>query len=77
MEKLAYLFIVIGAALWGTIGIFVQGLYEYGFTPLQVVTIRVTFAAFILLVIVLIKNPTAFFKYKINEMNKKRCQALL
>jgi drug/metabolite transporter (DMT)-like permease len=59
MEKSAYLFIVIGAALWGTIGIFVQGLYEYGFTPLQVVSIRVTFAAFILLVIVLIKNPTA------------------
>ncbi|MFN7251720.1 MAG: DMT family transporter [Anaerobacillus sp.] len=59
MEKLAYLFIVVGAALWGTIGIFVQGLYEYGFSPLQVVAIRVTFAAVILLVILLIRNPTA------------------
>ena len=58
MEKTAYIFIVMGAALWGTIGFFVQGLYEYGLTPLQVVTVRVTFAAIILLVILLVKNPS-------------------
>ncbi|RXI98334.1 EamA family transporter [Anaerobacillus alkaliphilus] len=58
MEKIAYLFIIIGAALWGTIGIFVQKLYEYGLTPIQVVTVRVTFAAIILLLALLIKNPS-------------------
>ena len=36
--------IIIGAALWGTIGVFVQGLYDLGFTPLEVVALRVIFA---------------------------------
>lgn len=39
-----------GAVLWGIIGIFVQGLYNFGFTPGQVVTIRVTGAGLFLLV---------------------------
>ncbi|MCT8137886.1 EamA family transporter [Anaerobacillus sp. CMMVII] len=58
MEKWSYLFIVIGASLWGTIGIFVQALYSYGLSPLQVVTVRVTFAAILLVFMLLIQNPS-------------------
>ncbi|OIJ10514.1 EamA family transporter [Anaerobacillus alkalilacustris] len=58
MEKWNYLFIIIGASLWGTIGIFVQGLYSLGLTPLQVVTVRVTCAAIILILYLLITNPS-------------------
>ncbi|MGP4081822.1 EamA family transporter [Pseudalkalibacillus sp. R45] len=57
MKKWAYVLIAIGAALWGLIAIFVEGLYEYGFTAIQVVAIRVIVAALILVVFVLIKNP--------------------
>ncbi|MFC0301577.1 DMT family transporter [Virgibacillus soli] len=49
MIKRAYLFIIIGAALWGTIGWFVKNLYHFGFTPMEVVSLRAFSAAFILL----------------------------
>jgi drug/metabolite transporter (DMT)-like permease len=57
MKKWAYVLIAIGAALWGLIAIFVEGLYAYGFTAIQVVAIRVIVSALILVVFVLIKNP--------------------
>lgn len=38
-----------GAALWGIIGLFVTYLYEFGFTPVQVVAVRVASAAVLLL----------------------------
>lgn len=44
----AYLSIILGAALWGIIGVFITGLYELGFTPVQVVALRVTCSALIL-----------------------------
>lgn len=44
------LFVLVGAFLWGTISFFVKNLYEAGFTPMEVVTIRVTVAAIILCV---------------------------
>jgi len=56
LKKWAYLLIATGAALWGIIGIFVQALYAYGFTPIQVVAIRVITAGSILLLYVLITN---------------------
>ncbi|OMP65817.1 EamA family transporter [Domibacillus epiphyticus] len=40
--------VLIGASLWGVIGLFVQGLYTYGFTPIDVVALRVLGAALIL-----------------------------
>ncbi|MBU9711447.1 DMT family transporter [Bacillus tamaricis] len=51
--------IILGAALWGTIGLFVQGLYDLGFSPIEVVTIRVTVAFVALMLYVLIKNKDA------------------
>lgn len=56
MTQRAYLLIATGAALWGIIGIFVQALYSFGFSPIQVVAIRVITAGVILLLYVLITN---------------------
>src|SRR5699024_10561967 len=42
------IFIMTGAALWGTIGWFVKHLNAYGFTPIEVVTLRVVTAAIVL-----------------------------
>ncbi|PYZ97401.1 EamA family transporter [Alteribacter lacisalsi] len=58
MYKWAFLLIIGGAALWGTIGIFVQRLYDLGFTPIEVVAIRVISALLVLTLIVLFKNPS-------------------
>ncbi|MDE5412545.1 DMT family transporter [Alkalihalobacillus sp. MEB203] len=52
----AYLAIAAGAALWGTIGLFVQELYSLGLTPLQVVTLRVSCAVSFLLIYSLFVN---------------------
>jgi drug/metabolite transporter (DMT)-like permease len=57
MNRWAYVLIGSGAALWGLIALFVEGLYEYGFTPLQVVALRVVIAACLLILVILIKNP--------------------
>lgn len=46
--RLAYLLVLAGAALWGTTGLFVQNLYTYGFTPWEVVGIRLIFSAVII-----------------------------
>ncbi|TXC92016.1 EamA family transporter [Metabacillus litoralis] len=55
-KNIAYLYILLGATLWGMIGIFVTFLYKAGFTPTQVVAIRALSACFFLLFFVLIKN---------------------
>ncbi|AKB19905.1 MULTISPECIES: DMT family transporter [unclassified Methanosarcina] len=57
MQKRAYLLIAAGAVLWGTIGIFVRGFYGFGFSPLQVVTLRVFSAAVIMLIYLLLTRP--------------------
>ncbi|WP_308447207.1 DMT family transporter [Alkalihalobacterium chitinilyticum] len=56
MIRWAYLAIAAGAALWGTIGLFVQELYSLGLTPLQVVTLRVSCAVSFLLIYSLFVN---------------------
>ncbi|OLO40606.1 EamA family transporter [Alkalihalophilus pseudofirmus] len=48
MNRWAYISIAAGAALWGTIGLFVQELYRLGLTPLQVVALRVSCAVIFL-----------------------------
>ncbi|MBM7097688.1 EamA family transporter [Bacillus sp. H-16] len=60
MLKWAFFLIIAGAALWGTIGIFVQGLYDLGFTPIEVVAIRVVVALIVMTLIVLAKSPALF-----------------
>lgn len=53
----AFIYIILGAALWGTIGWYVKKLYTYGFTPMEVVTLRVWSAAIILTIYLLITSP--------------------
>jgi drug/metabolite transporter (DMT)-like permease len=57
MEKRAYLLIMAGAILWGIIGFFVRGLYAFGFSPLQVVSLRVFAAALIMIVYLFFTRP--------------------
>ena len=57
MQKRAYLLIITSGILWGTIGIFVRGLYGLGFSSLQVVTLRVFSAAVIMLIYLLFTRP--------------------
>ncbi|MET3683270.1 drug/metabolite transporter (DMT)-like permease [Alkalibacillus flavidus] len=46
---IAYIMVTLGAVFWGLTGLFVQNLYATGFTPWQVVTLRLTFSSLILL----------------------------
>ena len=52
--------IVVAAVFWGTMGIFVRKLSEYGFSSIQIVTIRLTLAALVFSVILLIKDRSGF-----------------
>jgi drug/metabolite transporter (DMT)-like permease len=56
-NRLAYIYVLLGAALWGIIGIFVDALSELGFTPLQIVTLRVVSAAVMLVIFLAFTNP--------------------
>lgn len=66
MKKWAYLLIASGAALWGLIGIFVQGLYQFGFSSQQIVTIRAVSAAVMLVTYVYAANKS-LLKIKIRD----------
>lgn len=46
----------LGAALWGIIGLFIEELFQAGFSSLQIVTLRVVSASVMLLVFVAITN---------------------
>ncbi|CAH0345471.1 EamA family transporter [Bacillus sp. CECT 9360] len=48
--------VVAAAFLWGIIGLFVKGLTEAGFSPMEIVTIRVVCASLFLLLIGAFKN---------------------
>ncbi|WP_017727605.1 DMT family transporter [Halalkalibacterium ligniniphilum] len=63
----AYGFAVIGAALWGTIGLFVKKLYEHGLTPWEVVAIRVILSALILLLFIFLTNRT-YLKIRLKDL---------
>ncbi|WP_099157913.1 DMT family transporter [Virgibacillus ndiopensis] len=53
----AFLYIILGAALWGTIGWYVKNLYTFGFTPMEVVTLRAWTTAIILFLYMLVRSP--------------------
>lgn len=65
-KKLPLLLISMGASLWGIIGLFVTYLYQLGFTPTQVVTVRSLSATFFLLLYVLFKNRQ-LLKIKVSD----------
>jgi drug/metabolite transporter, DME family len=53
-NTISILLIALAAALWGIIALFVKELAEIGFTPMEIVAIRVTVAFIVLMVIGLI-----------------------
>ena len=46
-RKIGPLLIILAGCFWGSMGIFVRKLASYGFTSVQIVSIRVTLAALI------------------------------
>ncbi|WP_440951948.1 DMT family transporter [Methanococcoides sp. FTZ1] len=60
MKKRSYAFIGMGAAFWASISIFVNGLYEAGFSALEIVFLRVLSATLIMLVYISLTNRDLF-----------------
>jgi EamA domain-containing membrane protein RarD len=56
MKKISYLLVLSAAMLWGTIGLFVKGLYGFGFDSLQIIFIRAIVTSVLLCVFLLFKN---------------------
>lgn len=52
--------IILAGIFWGSMGIFVRRLAEYGFSPIQIVCIRVVLAALVFCAIQLVKDPKGF-----------------
>ena len=52
--------IIIAACFWGSMGIFVRNLSEYSFSPIQIVSIRITLAALVFCGILLAKDRSGF-----------------
>lgn len=52
--------IILAGCFWGSMGIFVRKLGTYGFNSIQIVSIRVTLAALIFALILLIKDRAGF-----------------
>ena len=59
-SALGPMLIVIAGIFWGSMGLFVRRLGEYGFSPIQIVCIRVVLAALTFCVIQLIIDPKGF-----------------
>ena len=59
-SKIGPAFIILAGCFWGSMGIFVRKLDTYGFTSIQIVSIRVTLAALIFSLVLLIKNRKGF-----------------
>ena len=52
--------IILAGCFWGSMGIFVRKLGLYGFTSVQIVSIRLTLAAIVFCILLLIKDPSGF-----------------
>jgi DME family drug/metabolite transporter len=61
MTKKAYLLILTAAALWGFMGVFLKMLTAAGFTNLQAVAVRVTLAAILFALFLLVTDRNAFY----------------
>ena len=59
-SKIGPVFIILAGCFWGSMGIFVRKLSSYGFSSIQIVSIRVTLAAIIFALVLLIKNRGGF-----------------
>lgn len=66
-KKTAYILVMIGAALWGTTGLFVQQLYALGFTPWETVGIRLSFSAVLIVLFLFLYKPS-LLKIKLRHL---------
>ena len=56
MKRVAYVFVISAAVLWGTIGIYSKQLSQYGASVLHIVSIRAIFAALAIFIFILLKD---------------------
>ena len=59
-QSIGPVLIIIAACFWGSMGIFVRGLSGFGFSPIQIVSIRITLAALVFCGLLLVKNRSGF-----------------
>ena len=52
--------IILAGCFWGSMGIFVRKLNTYGFSAIQIVSIRITLAAFAFCLLLLIRDRAGF-----------------
>ena len=54
------LLIILAGCFWGSMGIFVRKLSEYGLSPIQIVALRITVAALAFSLLLLVKDRSGF-----------------
>ena len=59
-QRIGPLLIIIAACFWGCMGIFVRHLGTFGFSAIQIVSIRITLAALFFALILLVKDRAGF-----------------
>ncbi|MCR5846503.1 MAG: DMT family transporter [Lachnospiraceae bacterium] len=59
-KSIGIVLIILAACFWGSMGIFVRRLGDYGFSSIQIVSIRVTIAALIFCIVLFIKDKKGF-----------------
>lgn len=59
-SKLGIILIILAGCFWGSMGIFVRKLGTYGFSAIQIVSIRITLAALIFSLVLFIKDRKGF-----------------
>lgn len=59
-QSIGPILIIIAACFWGSMGIFVRGLSGFGFSPIQIVSIRITLAALVFCGLLLVKDRSGF-----------------
>lgn len=67
MKKLAVIFVLIAGTLWGCIGLFVRHYTAMGLSSMQTVTIRMTIAAILFALFVLIYQPK-LYKIRLKDL---------
>ena len=57
MKRISVLFILLAGCFWGAMGLFVRSLSAYGFSTIQIAAMRLTVAAVILVILLLVIRP--------------------
>jgi drug/metabolite transporter, DME family len=67
-KLLPFLMIALGASLWGIIAVFVKGLGEYGFSAMEIVAVRVFFAAIFLVLFGIMRFRDCFKLESVSDL---------